>query len=53
MPPQLRSTLPSIYLAIFFKAIDVKKYGYSAVLEPLLKNLAQLEDEGTFHPFPG
>lgn len=36
IPPVLRSTLSSIYLAVLCKANDVKKYGYSRVLEPLL-----------------
>ena len=39
IPPTLRSTLTSIYLAILCKADDVKQYGYPKVLEPLLQDL--------------
>ncbi len=48
--PLLRSSLTSIYLAILCKADDIKKFGYSAVLEPLLKDLASLEEEGLYIP---
>lgn len=50
VPPQFRATLKSIYLALLCKAVDVKKYGYEAVLQPLLKDLVQLEEEGLFIP---
>lgn len=50
VPPQFRATLKSIYLALLCKAVDVKKYGYEAVLEPLLKYIVQLEEEGLFIP---
>jgi len=50
IPPQFRSTLKSIYLAVLCKAVDGKKYGYGAVLEPLLKDLVHLEEEGLFVP---
>ncbi|XP_028322152.1 uncharacterized protein LOC114475494 isoform X2 [Gouania willdenowi] len=53
VPPLLRSSLTSIYLAILCKADDVKKFGYSAVLEPLLKDLASLEEEGLYIPSLG
>lgn len=49
-PPQFRATLKSIYLALLCKAVDVKKYGYEAVLQPLLKDLVQLKEEGLFIP---
>lgn len=45
VPPLLRSLLTSSYLAILCKADDVKMFVYSAVLEPLLKDLASLEEE--------
>lgn len=48
VPLQFRYTLKSIYLAVLCKAVDVKTYGYGKVLEPLLKDLAQLEEEGLF-----
>jgi len=53
VPPQFRATLKSIYLALLCKAVDVKKYGYEAVLEPLLKDIAKLEEEGLFIPLYG
>lgn len=53
VPPQFRATLKSIYLAVLCKAVDVKKYGYEVVLEPLLKDLVQLEEEGIFIPLVG
>ena len=48
IPATLRSTLTSIYLAILCKADDVKQYGCSKVLEPLLKDLKSFEDDGVF-----
>lgn len=53
IPPQFRATLKSIYLAVLCKAVDVKRYGHEAVLEPLLKDLIQLEEEGIFIPSLG
>lgn len=53
VPPLLRSSLTSIYLAILCKANDIKEFGYSAVLEPLLKDLASLEEEGLYVPSLG
>lgn len=53
VPPLLRSSLTSIYLAILCKADDVEKFGYSAVLEPLLKDLSSLEEEGLYIPSLG
>lgn len=53
IPPVLRSTLSSIYLAVLCKANDVKKYGYSRVLEPLLNDLKNLEENGVFVPSLG
>lgn len=48
VPSLLRSELNSIFLAILCKAEDVKRFGYSAVLEPLLKDLVYLEEEGLY-----
>lgn len=48
VPSLLRSELSSIYLAVLCKAEDVKRHGYSVVLEPLLKDLGVLEKEGIF-----
>ena len=50
VPSEFRSTLRSIYVAVLCKAVDVKTYGYAAVLEPLLKDLVKLEEEGLFIP---
>lgn len=36
VPGLLRSSLSSVFLAILCKADDVKRFGYSTVLEPLL-----------------
>ena len=53
VPPLLRSSLTSIYLAILCKADDIKRFGYSAVLHPLLKDLASLEEDGLYIPSLG
>jgi len=53
VPSLLRSELNSILLAILCKAEDVKKFGYSAVLEPLLKDPVYLEEEGLYVPALG
>lgn len=53
IPATLRSTLCSIYLAILCKANNINKYGYPKVLEPLLKDLKCLEDDGIFVPSLG
>lgn len=50
IPATLRATLSSIFLAVLCKADDVKRYGYPKVLEPLLRDLKILEDEGLFVP---
>ncbi|XP_058637761.1 uncharacterized protein LOC131543945 [Onychostoma macrolepis] len=49
-PPEVRSTLTAIHLSILCKAVDVKRFGYEAILEPLLKELSVLEQEGVFVP---
>ncbi|XP_062864816.1 sterile alpha motif domain-containing protein 3-like [Trichomycterus rosablanca] len=41
-------SLTSIYLSILCKTDDIKRFGYSAVLEPLLKDLVTLEEEGIY-----
>lgn len=53
IPATLRSTLTSIYLALLCKADDVKQYGYTKVLEPLLRDLKSFEDNGIFVPSLG
>lgn len=46
IPATLRGTLTSIYLAILCKAEDVNQYGYPKVLDPLLRDLKSLDDDG-------
>ncbi len=53
VPALLRSSLRSIFLAILCKADDVKRFGYRTVLEPLLKDLVSLEEEGLYVPALG
>lgn len=53
VPSELRSQLTSINLALLCKANDVKKFGYATFLEPLLKDLIILEEEGIFLPAIG
>lgn len=53
IPSVLRSTLSSIYLAVLCKAGDIKEFGYSKVLEPLLSDLKSLEENGIFVPCLG
>lgn len=48
VPPEQRSQLTSIYLALLCKAVDVKQFGYVNILEPLLKDLTVLEKEGIY-----
>lgn len=48
VPCELRSQLTAINLALLTKANDVKKFHYETVLEPLLKDLKTLEEEGIF-----
>lgn len=48
LPVRLRSTLSSIYLATLCKTVHVKQYGYSKILEPLIRDLQHLETTGVF-----
>ena len=48
LPLKYRSSLTSINLAVLCKSVDVKKYGFSQVLEPLIKDLDTLETNGVF-----
>lgn len=43
-----RSSVQSIYLACLCHSNDVKKYGYGAILEPLIKDLEVLEQQGLY-----
>ena len=48
LPPRFRSTLTSIQLALLGKSVDVKEYGYEKFLEPLIKDIKCLEQQGVF-----
>lgn len=48
LPLLYRSSLTSINLALLCHTSDVKTYGYSAVLEPLLRDIEQLETKGVY-----
>lgn len=48
LPIRYRSSVQSMYLACLSYSSDVKKYGYSAILEPLLKDIEVLEKEGIY-----
>ena len=45
VPPEFNSKASSIFLAALWFAADVKKYGYEKILEPVVKQLKQLESE--------
>lgn len=46
IPYQYRSETKNMQLALMCWATDLKKFGFNAVLEPLIKDLKILEDEG-------
>lgn len=48
LPVKYRSALSSIYLAILCKSNDLKTFGYKQVIEPLLKDLNVLENQGFY-----
>ena len=48
LPARFRSSLTSIQLAVLGKSVDIKKYGYEKFLEPLLKDIKCLDQEGIF-----
>lgn len=48
LPLKYRSCLSSINLALLCNSGDLKTYGYSAVLEPLLRDLGHLENQGLY-----
>ena len=48
LPPGSHSSLSSIYLALLCRSEDVRKYGYDRVLDPLLRDLVILENQGIF-----
>jgi hypothetical protein len=46
IPPRLRSSLNNCYLVALFNAGDVKTYGYAPFLQPIVKDIKFLEQEG-------
>ncbi len=53
LPTSSHATMSSIFLAVLCKSNDVKEYGFSKILEPLLQDLAHLEEVGIFIPSVG
>lgn len=49
IPATLRSTHLSVFVAVLCKADDLKQFGYSKVLEPLLRDLKTLEENVACH----
>ncbi|XP_048042264.1 uncharacterized protein LOC125265811 isoform X1 [Megalobrama amblycephala] len=50
-PPKMNSNLMNIHLLSLFHAQDVKKYGFDAILRPLVEDLKVLESSGIHVPF--
>lgn len=48
LPAKYRSSLHSIQLAVFGKSADVHQFGYEKFLDPLIKDIKSLEQEGVF-----
>ena len=48
LPVRDRSSLCTIYLAALCKSQDVKTFGYSPILQPLLRDLKLLENQGIY-----
>lgn len=48
LPSKFRSGLTSIQLGVLGKSVDVKKFGYDRFLEPLIKDLKHVEQNGVF-----
>lgn len=48
LPPALRSSLKAINLAVLCKAVDIKRFGLAAILEPFLKDICVLEQNGVY-----
>ncbi|GFQ94321.1 uncharacterized protein LOC106175700 [Trichonephila clavata] len=46
LPVSLQSSLGSIFLTNVHYSLDVEKYGYKAIFEPLIQDLKQLLDKG-------
>lgn len=48
VPVKYRSSLSSIYLALLCKSVDAKTFGYERIVEPLLRDLQLLENQGIY-----
>lgn len=48
LPLKYRSSLSSIYLATLCYSSDIKTFGYDRILEPLLKDIEVLENQGLY-----
>lgn len=48
LPAKFRAGLTSIQLGVLGKSVDVKKFGYDRFLEPLIKDLKHVEQNGVF-----
>lgn len=48
LPAKYRSTLSNIYLAVLSNSNDATKFGFEPVVEPLLKELCTLENQGFY-----
>lgn len=46
LPPKCNSAVMNIHLVSLFHSQDVKRYGYDAILEPLICDIKSLENEG-------
>ena len=46
LPPKFNSAILNIHLVSLFHSQDVKKYGFDAILEPLIRDIRTLEIEG-------
>ena len=51
LSPKVNSALMNIHLLTLFHTEDVKKYGFNAILEPLIKDLKVLKCTGVEIPF--
>ncbi|XP_059195156.1 uncharacterized protein LOC131976241 [Centropristis striata] len=48
LPPKYKSAMHTIQLAVLAKVTDLKRYGYAAVLAPLVRDVHTLEQDGVF-----
>ncbi|KAG7478554.1 hypothetical protein JOB18_002184 [Solea senegalensis] len=51
LPTKLNSVLMNIHLVSLFHSDDIKKYGFSPILQPLVNDLKTLETQGIQVPF--